>query len=115
MPTRKTSHALLAALLMFAVLLPVCKIVLSGAAIVEAEVELDHRDRLQIYYTGGGDFSEKKSAFSEMIEPGLPQTARITLQLAPARKLRLDLGDQPGTLRLHRLTVAAAFADNRVL
>jgi peptidoglycan/LPS O-acetylase OafA/YrhL len=43
------------------------------------------------------------------------QTVRINLHRAPARKLRLDLGEHPGTVRLHKLTVAGFFAVDRVL
>ncbi len=49
----RTAFALAVALLCFAVLFAVCKAVLPGAAFVEAVVEFDHPDRLQIYWSGG--------------------------------------------------------------
>jgi peptidoglycan/LPS O-acetylase OafA/YrhL len=113
--TRKTVFALAAALLLFPVLVHVCDAVLPGSLFIEAVVELDHRDRLQVFYSGGGDFSERHSFFSEMIEPGRPQTVRIRLHHAPMRKFRLDLGEHAGSVQLHKLTIAALFAEDAVL
>ncbi len=115
MRRRKDWLALTAALLLYAVLHVVCAHLLSGAAFVEVQVELDHRDRLQIFYSSGGEFSERHSSFSSRIEPGPPQTVRIALHSASARRLRLDLGEQPGTVRLYRMTVAGIFAKDAVL
>ncbi|WP_417913205.1 acyltransferase family protein [Candidatus Electronema sp. TJ] len=109
-------RALAAAMLCFAVLFAVCKAVLPGAAFVEAVVQLDHPDRLQVYYSGGGDFAEQYSALSGMIEPEMPQKAHIRLNHAPVRRLRLDLGAVPGTVFLRKLTVAGGyFAQDVVL
>lgn len=109
-------NALAAALLCFAALVAVCNIVLPGAAFVEAVVQFDHPDRLQVYYSGGGDFAEQHSAVSAVIEPNMPQKAHIRLNHAPARRLRLDLGGAPGNVRLYKLTVAGGyFAQDVVL
>ncbi|WP_417909719.1 acyltransferase family protein [Candidatus Electronema sp. PJ] len=116
MHTRKNLLAFAASMLVFAALFAVCKIELAGADFLEVLIELDHRDRLQVFYAvGGGDFTETNSVFSEMIEPGQVQKVRIRLHHAPARKLRLDLGEQPGTVQLHQLTVAGSFAEDITL
>ena len=106
---------LIAALFLYFVLHIVCSHALSGAAFVDVVVELDHRDRFQVFYSGGSDFSEQHSFFSAMIEPGQPQTVRIPLHSVPVRRLRLDLGEQPGTVHLHQMTVAGIFAKDAVL
>lgn len=115
MNTRKNLFALLAALLLFVALHAVCNILLSGAAFVELTVQLDHRDRLQVYYSAGGAFSEQHSVSSAMIEPGYRQTVRIKLHNAPAKRLRIDLGDQPGIVQLYTMTVAGSLSNSRVL
>lgn len=112
---QKNLLALAAALLLFAALIAVCDAVLPSAVFVEAVVQLDHRDRLQVFSSGGGDFSEHYSAFSAQIAPNQPQTAHISLRHAALRKIRLDLGEYPGTVRLYKLTLAASFAEDRVL
>ncbi len=111
----RTAFALAAALLCFTVLFAVCKAVLPGAAFVEAVVEFDHSDHLQIYWSGGGEFLEQNSFSSQIIEPGGPQTVRIPLHQVPVRRLRLDLGEQPGIVRLRQLTVTGYFAEAAVL
>jgi peptidoglycan/LPS O-acetylase OafA/YrhL len=113
--THKNLFAAAAALLVFAAVFVVCQTVLFGANFVELIVQLDHPDRFQIYYTGSGAFSEQHSVSSGMIEPNQLQTVRINLHNVPARKLRIDLGDKPGTVRLHKLTVAGTYAGERVL
>ncbi|CAK8712095.1 Peptidoglycan/LPS O-acetylase OafA/YrhL [Candidatus Electronema halotolerans] len=115
MRSQKDWLVLTAALLLYAVLHIVCSRALSGAAFVEVVAELDHRDRFQVFYSGGSDFSEQHSFFSAMIEPGQPQTVRIALHSASVRRLRLDLGEQPGTVRLHQMTVAGIFAQDAAL
>jgi peptidoglycan/LPS O-acetylase OafA/YrhL len=112
----RNMHALAAALLCFVALFSVCKIILPGAAFVEAVVQLDHPDRLQVYYSSGGEFAEQHSSSSELIKPGgLPRTVCIHLHQSPARRLRLDLGATPGNVRLHQLTVAGDYAQDIVL
>lgn len=111
----RNMHALAAALLCFAVLFAVCKAVLPGAAFVEAIVQFDHPDRLQVYYSGGGDFAEQHSAVSGMTGPGMPQKAHIRLNHASIKRLRLDLGAEPGVVRLHKLTIDGYFAQRVVL
>lgn len=111
----KTAFALAAALLLFAALVQVCQTVLSGAAFVEARIELNHPDRLQVYYASGGPFTEAHSFTSGLIEPGGIQTVRIPLHQMPVRKMRLDLGQQSGVVRLHQLTVTGYFASAAVV
>jgi peptidoglycan/LPS O-acetylase OafA/YrhL len=106
---------LIAALLLYAVLHIVCNRAFSSAAFVEVTVPLDHRDRLQVFYAGSIDFSEQHSFFSSMIEPGQPQSVRIPLHSASVQRLRLDLGEQPGTVRLYQMTVAGTFVKDAVL
>ena len=115
MRQRKELFALAAALLVFAALFSVCKTVLSGAAFIELLIQLDHRDRLQVFYTGGGTFNEQHSVFSGMIEPGQLQKVRIPLRMAPTNKLRLDLGKQSGTVRLSKMTVVASLIGEQTL
>lgn len=112
---RKTACSLAAALFFFAVLVRVCQAVLAGATFVEVLIELDHPDRLQVYYSSGGPFTEAHSFSSGLIAPGGIQTVRIPLHQMPVQKIRLDLGQQSGNMRLHRLTVAGYFAQTAVL
>lgn len=104
-----------AALLLFALLYTICPHVLSGAAFVEVLVELDHQDRLQVYYSSGAEFKEQYSSASAMIKPGQRQRVRIPLHSVSAQRLRLDLGEQPGTVRLYKMTVVSFFTKNAVL
>lgn len=115
MRQRQELLALAAAVLVFAALFSVCKTVLSGAAFIELLVQLDHRDRLQVFYAGSGRFNEHDSVCSGIIAPGQLQKVRIPLHMAPVNKLRLDLGNQPGTVRLVKLTVVASLIGESVL
>ncbi len=113
--SRKNWLPLTAALFLFAILHSICAHALSEAAFIEVLVELDHRDRLQVFYSSGGDFKEQHSSFSAMIEPWQQQTVRIPLHSVSAQRLRLDLGEKSGKVRLYRMTVVGTFAKNVVL
>ncbi|WP_417913520.1 acyltransferase family protein [Candidatus Electronema sp. JM] len=113
---KRSLLAVAAALLVFAALFFVCRNLLFSASFVEAELALDHPDRLQVFYSGSRRFSEHDSVFSALIQPsGQPQTVRVKLGLAPLRKLRLDFGERPGLVRLHKVTVGGEFTAARTL
>ena len=68
MKSRKRALALFAAVLLFALLAALCRLILSDAVSVEVTAQFDHRDKLQLFYGNEWEqqpFQEEYSPFSE--------------------------------------------------
>ncbi|MCI5147412.1 MAG: hypothetical protein D3923_18245, partial [Candidatus Electrothrix sp. AR3] len=110
---RKRLCSLFAAVLCFFTLLAVCNTILPGVSIVDSVVQFDHSDKIQFFYSNGlahKGFNEKYSAVSKTIEKNTKQKVRITLGDVPAKRVRLDFGDQPGWVKIYGLTLAGRYA-----
>jgi peptidoglycan/LPS O-acetylase OafA/YrhL len=78
-----------------------------SAAIVD--VELDRNDVIELYYSSGRGFQSKMHADSAIIAANTREAIRIPLKDHVVRKLRLDLGSIPGSMKLYSITLKSFY------
>ncbi len=108
----KAYISILLSLLVFLVLVTVTNTVLPGAKKIQVIVQLDHVDRIQVFYGNGlrkREFSEKHTIVSQPIEQYRVEKIRFKPNNVPVRKLRVDLGEKPGVVRIFKLTLSSFF------
>jgi peptidoglycan/LPS O-acetylase OafA/YrhL len=86
-------------------------ILLSSLSKVIIEAEFDHPDVIDIYYSVNSSFDEKLSKRSQLFTSGEKSLREIQLGDHVARKMRIDLGAYPGTVKLHGLTLTSHFGE----
>jgi len=85
--------------------------VLSSFRVIAIEAEFDHEDVLDIYF-GSSErtgFREQFKIRSDIFPAGEKTRKKIALDNHVARKLRLDAGTGPGTLKLYSITLGSNF------
>lgn len=93
-------------------------LILPGASLIKLTVELDHTDKIQLFYSNGFKkelFAEKYSIISEEIEKGEKKEIAFRLTDHPIKRLRIDIGDTGGTVKLYQLKIRSHFAKQVVL
>lgn len=91
-------------------------IISSSRVIITAE--LDHPDAFQVYFANsekGGIFREEDSVKSEPVPAGRKTDALLRLGDSPVRSVRLDPGNEAGTVKIYKMTVLSHFAKARVM
>lgn len=88
--------------------------ILPGVQTMEVDLELDHVDRLRVYYAHRGVFSETRA--SAGVVAGTERN-RYTLfpKAGSFNRVRLDPGERGGTVRLYGIRVHSYFAPDLVL
>ncbi len=84
-------------------------IVLSSVAKVTIEAEFDHADSVRIYYSATHHFNEKLSKQSQVFASGKKEKRDIHLGDRVARRMRVDLGAQPGSVKLYSMEFHSHF------
>jgi peptidoglycan/LPS O-acetylase OafA/YrhL len=79
-------------------------VVLSSFSSAIVDVELDRDDVIELYYSSGTGFQPKMHADSAIIPAGKREAIRISLKDNVVRKLRVDLGRTPGSMKLYSIT-----------
>lgn len=76
---------------------------------VFVEAQFEQQETVQVYYAARPIFSEEKSKKTQVYSAGVRETHRVEINNHVARNLRIDLGDNPGTVRLYDLRLASFF------
>lgn len=109
---------LLLSFLLFISLVSLSAVILPGASKIKVTIELDHTDKLQLFYSNEkkkSPFEEKYSQTSEEIEKGEKKEVIFKLSDHSAKRLRIDPGDHAGTVRLYQLKINSHFAKQAIL
>lgn len=88
--------------------------ILPGIDKIEIDMQLDHRDQIQVFYSLSQDFREGM-ATAPLTFHGPRSQARIILTGTFASFLRLDIGSLPGTATIYRIKVTSLFHSPVVL
>ncbi len=89
-------------------------IALSSFFSATIEAEFDHPDVIGLYYASNVDaFHERNSVRSEEFRPGIRERQELLFNDGVARKIRLDLGQTAGQIKLYRLTLKSHFGRKR--
>jgi peptidoglycan/LPS O-acetylase OafA/YrhL len=111
--SRKTLISLGIACIVYICLVYFLSGILPGVAQIHVTAEIDHPDTFQLFYWNGFreiEFQEKYSVRSKQ----LPQHAKTKVVFkfdnAPANKIRLDLGDSGGIVKIHSIAVGGYLA-----
>ena len=111
----RTVLALVVAGVVYCVLLVVVLSVWPAASAIKLVAEIDHPDQFQVYYNNPFrrvPFEEKYSSRSETVPAGHKSEVLIQLKDRPVYRLRLDLGEQPGTVRIYSMKIASFLTQN---
>ena len=101
-------HRLLIPSLTFAGIFSFLVLTLPGIQTIKMDLELDHPDHLKVYHTNSGPFTEKKSSSPQTAPPSRAEV-RIDLGSAFSNRLRIDLGDHKGTVKLFEIKIISYF------
>ena len=74
---------------------------------IDAEASSDRK--FTVYYSANSHLSEKKSQESGLYLGGERDTQTLTISNNIAKKLRLDLGNSPGTVRIYSIKLTSFF------
>ena len=89
-------------------------IALSSFFSATIEAEFDHPDVIGLYYASKvSSFHELNSVRSEEFRPGVRERQELLFNDGVARKIRLDLGQTAGQIKLYRLTLKSHFGRKR--
>ena len=86
-------------------------VVLSGFSRLLVDMEIDHVDRLDVYYGVSDRFYEKNVRTSHGILPGEKQRVAVPLSTGIARSVRVDLGRSPGTIKMYLMSFRTYYGD----
>lgn len=84
-------------------------VVLSGYSRVIVDIEIDHVDVMDAYYSTGNGFQKKLFATSNSVSADKRQNVSIWLKNNIARTIRLDPGRKDGTVKLYGLKFTSYF------
>ena len=89
----------------------ISRVALSSFSNLEIKLEVEHEDRLTVYYRSGhrAHFSDKRTVFSEPLPTGKPTQASINLRDRIARNIRLDPGDTHGRVKIYGMRLTGHF------
>ena len=89
----------------------ISRVALSSFSNLEIKLEVEHEDRLTVYYRSGhrAHFSDKRTVFSEPEPTGKPTQASINLRDRIARNIRLDPGDTRGRVKIYGMRLTGHF------
>ena len=93
-------------------------IALSSVAVVEIDAEFDHDDQISVYYSTGlgrALFIEKNSVRSTVFEKNKRSYKKIYLHNSIAKKLRIDTGNERGTLKIYKIVIDSFFGSKIIL
>ncbi len=86
-------------------------VVLSGFARLLVDMEIDHVDRLDVYYGVTDSYYERNVRTSQEILPGKKQRVAVPLSNGIARSVRIDLGRTPGTIKMYIMSFRTYYGD----
>ncbi len=84
-------------------------VVLSSFSTAVVDIELDRNDVIELYYSSGKNFQSKMHTDSAVIAANKRESIRIPLKDNVVRKLRVDLGRTPGSLKLYSITLKSFY------
>jgi peptidoglycan/LPS O-acetylase OafA/YrhL len=108
---------IIAVIAFLAIKATVSSAVLSSFRVIAVEAEFDHEDVLDIYFGSSerAGFREQFKVRSDIYPAGEKARKKIELHNHVARKLRLDTGTGPGTLKLYSITLGSNFGQGFTL
>lgn len=84
-------------------------LVLSSFSRVLVDTEFDHPDTIQVFFSVTGTFNESLSRRSKPLPTGQRTLGSVDLHDHIARNLRVDLGSQPGTIKLYGISLTSHY------
>ena len=115
---QKLTVSLFLSLVFFLLVFLVVSTTMPGVSTIKVTVQLDHPDRIQLFYSNGIRkelFQEKYSVESEIVAPGQRQTIRFSIGDNTIRRLRIDTGNYPGRVRLYQISIHSHFIKKTIL
>ena len=76
---------------------------------ISIDAEMSNSGIFEVYYSANKHFTEKKSQQSGAYQGGVRKTETLTISNHIAKKLRIDLGNSPGTVRIYSLKLTSFF------
>lgn len=89
--------------------------VLSGFALMIVDAEFEHNDRIDIFYSATGKFSDEKKYEASTSLSGERKKIRIYLHNEVCRHLRIDPGNQPGWVKIYNIKLASYYGNSLTL
>lgn len=112
LPRKRIVLALLLSTLLFVILqIAIYAVIPSGSSII-LTAGIDHFDQFQVYFWNGlrkPVFLEKYSFRSFEIEQQDKIDVPIRMGNAPVRKIRIDVGNKPGVVKLYQIQITSHF------
>ena len=105
---------LFAALAVFCVTFYFLLRILPGIQGVEIEIESDHRDNLQVFYSNNGTFLQDKASRTFPIKTKR-STIKIPFTGIFSTFLRIDTGNRIGTVKIYQVKISSYFHSSLVL
>lgn len=106
------------AILIFIVLQFVIHVVMPSVSSMVLTAGIDHADRFQIFYWDGLNtpkFHEQRSFFSPEIGPRDKVDIPINMVNTAIRATRLDVGNNPGVVKLYQIRITSHFSRDVIL